>query len=42
MNIAKYIADFPTLISKEFFDVMKEEQIKAYYNNFVKPKILVQ
>ncbi|XP_017752516.1 PREDICTED: nardilysin-like isoform X2 [Eufriesea mexicana] len=41
-NIAKYIADFPTLINKEFFDVMKEEQIKAYYNNFVKPKMLVR
>lgn len=42
MTIAKCIADIPTLITEEFFEVMKQEEIKAYYNNFVKPKKLVR
>ncbi|XP_003401691.1 nardilysin isoform X1 [Bombus terrestris] len=42
MTIAKCIADIPTLITKEFFEVMKEEQTKEYYNNLVKPKSLVR
>ncbi|CAL7942606.1 unnamed protein product [Xylocopa violacea] len=42
MSIAKCIADSPILITKELFEVMKEEQIKDYYNSFVKPKRLVR
>lgn len=42
MTIAKCIADIPTLITKEFFEVMKEEQTKEYYNNLIKPKSLVR
>ncbi|XP_043528977.1 nardilysin-like [Frieseomelitta varia] len=42
MTIANCIADIPTLITKEFFEVMKEEEIKTYYNSFVKPKRLVR
>lgn len=42
MTIANCIADIPALITEEFFEVMKEEEIKTYYNSFVKPKRLVR
>ncbi|KAI4479428.1 hypothetical protein M0804_011213 [Polistes exclamans] len=38
LNICvKYIANCPNLLTKDLFDVMKQEQLKAYYNSFLKP-----
>lgn len=42
ITIAKCIAECPTLITKELFEVMKEVQIKEYYNTFLKPKKLLK
>ncbi|XP_047363441.1 nardilysin-like [Vespa velutina] len=43
LNIcAKYIANSPNLITKDLFDIMKQEQLKAYYNTFVKPAKLAK
>lgn len=42
MTIMKYMADYPNLIRRELFDVMKEQQIKDYYNMFLKPGKLVK
>lgn len=42
MTMAKYMADYPNLIKKELFDVMKEQQIKDYYNMFLKPGKLIK
>ncbi|KAG7214075.1 hypothetical protein KM043_001439 [Ampulex compressa] len=41
-TIAKCIADSPNLVTKDLFEVMKKEQIKAYYNSFLKPRKLVK
>nr|KAF7408943.1 hypothetical protein H0235_013795 [Vespula pensylvanica] len=43
LNIcAKYIANSPNLVTKDLFDIMKQEQLKAYYNTFVKPAKLAK
>ncbi|KAK2589280.1 hypothetical protein KPH14_007833 [Odynerus spinipes] len=43
LNICtKYIANCPNLLTKDLFDVMKQEQLKAYYNTFLKPGQLVK
>ncbi|XP_066596131.1 nardilysin [Prorops nasuta] len=36
-TISQYIADSPNLIKKDLFEVMKEQQLKSYYNKVVKP-----
>lgn len=41
-TVIECMAESPNLISKELFDVMKQEQLKAYYNNFLKPSKLVK
>ncbi|XP_043259344.1 nardilysin-like isoform X2 [Colletes gigas] len=41
-TIATCIAACPTLVTKEFFDVLRKEHVKSYYNTFSKPKKLVQ
>ncbi|XP_012257789.2 nardilysin-like [Athalia rosae] len=41
-TITKYMANCSNLVSKNLFDVMKAEQLKAYYNTFVKPGKLVK
>ncbi|XP_046617809.1 nardilysin-like [Neodiprion virginianus] len=41
-TITKYIADCPNLATQSMFDVMKAEQLKVYYNTFLKPGKLVK
>lgn len=41
-TITKYIADCPNLITEDMFNVMKAEQLKVYYNTFLKPGKLVK
>ncbi|KZC14573.1 Nardilysin [Dufourea novaeangliae] len=41
-TIAKCIAESSTLVTKELFEVMKEKQIKDYYNRFLKPGKLLK
>lgn len=36
------MAESSNLISKDLFDVMKQEQLKDYYNTFLKPRKLVK
>lgn len=38
----KYIVDYPNLVTKEIFEVLKEFQLKKLYNTFIKPKKLVR
>nr|XP_033337586.1 nardilysin-like isoform X2 [Megalopta genalis] len=40
-TIARYIAEYSTLITEELFNVMKKEVIKGYYNKFLRPNELV-
>ncbi|XP_071572686.1 nardilysin [Temnothorax nylanderi] len=47
MTIAKYIVDYPTLVTevqelKELFEIVKVQQLRTYYNTFVKPGKLVK
>ncbi|XP_078042474.1 nardilysin [Augochlora pura] len=39
-TIARYIAEYSQLITEEFFNVMKKEVIKGYYNKFLRPNKL--
>lgn len=38
----KYLVDYPNLVTKELFEVLKEFQLKKLYNTFIKPKKLVR
>lgn len=42
MAIAKYIVDYPTLVTKDLFEIVKVQQLKTYYNTFIKPGKLVK
>ncbi|XP_076299943.1 nardilysin [Lasioglossum baleicum] len=39
-TIAKYIADYATLLTKDLFDVIKKDLTKLYYNKFLRPNKL--
>ncbi|XP_008547472.1 nardilysin [Microplitis demolitor] len=39
-TIVKYISNFPEIVTEDLFKVMKEQQLKAYYNTFLKPSKL--
>ncbi|XP_015592336.1 nardilysin isoform X2 [Cephus cinctus] len=41
-TITRYIADCSKLVTQELFDMMRAEQLKAYYNIFLKPGKLVR
>ncbi|XP_053986881.1 nardilysin-like isoform X2 [Hylaeus volcanicus] len=41
-TIAKSIADCTTLVTKELYNVVKEQHMKNYYNTFLRPKKLVK
>ncbi|XP_043474381.1 nardilysin-like [Leptopilina heterotoma] len=41
-TIIECMAESPNLISKDLFDIMKQEQLKSYYNKFLKPSKLVK
>ncbi|XP_011881239.1 PREDICTED: nardilysin isoform X2 [Vollenhovia emeryi] len=40
--IAKYMVDYPTLVTKDLFEIVKVQQLKTYYNTFIKPGKLVK
>lgn len=40
MIITKYMVDFPNLVTRNLFEVMRAHLTKQYYNSFVKPKKL--
>lgn len=42
MSIAKYMVDYPTLVTKDLFEIVKVQQLKTYYNTFIKPGKLVK
>ncbi|XP_012218457.1 nardilysin-like [Linepithema humile] len=42
MTIGKYIADYSNFDNKELFEVVKRQQLKEYYNTFIKPGKLVK
>ncbi|XP_011685956.1 PREDICTED: nardilysin-like [Wasmannia auropunctata] len=42
MAIAKYMVDYPTLVTKDLFEIVKVQQLKTYYNTFIKPGKLVK
>ncbi|XP_018360056.1 PREDICTED: nardilysin-like isoform X1 [Trachymyrmex cornetzi] len=42
MAIAKYMVEYPTLVTKDLFEIVKVQQLKTYYNTFVKPGKLVR
>lgn len=42
MTIAKYMVDYPTLVTKDLFEIVKVQQLKTYYNTFIKPGKLVK
>ncbi|XP_044007483.1 nardilysin-like [Aphidius gifuensis] len=39
-TIAKYISELSVLVREDLFEVMKKQQIKSYYNMFLKPSKL--
>ncbi|KAL6431065.1 hypothetical protein ACFW04_007066 [Cataglyphis niger] len=39
-TIIKYMVDYPNLVTKELFEVLKEQQLKTFYNAFIKPDSL--
>ncbi|XP_018344745.1 PREDICTED: nardilysin-like isoform X2 [Trachymyrmex septentrionalis] len=42
MAIAKYMVEYPTLVTKDLFEIVKVQQLKTYYNTFIKPGKLVR
>lgn len=42
MTIGKYIADYSNFDNKELFEVVKRQQLKEYYNTFIKPEKLIK
>jgi len=42
MAIAKYMMEYPTLVTKDLFEIVKVQQLKTYYNTFIKPGKLVR
>lgn len=42
MAVAKYMVDYPTLVTKDLFEIVKVQQLKTYYNTFIKPGKLVK
>ncbi|EFN65226.1 Nardilysin [Camponotus floridanus] len=42
LTVMKYIVDYPNLVTKELFEILKEFQLKKLYNTFIKPKKLVR
>ncbi|XP_072762300.1 nardilysin [Anoplolepis gracilipes] len=41
-TVVKYMVDYPNLVTKELFEVLKAQQLKTFYNTFIKPKKLVK
>ncbi|KAM0729058.1 Nardilysin [Formica fusca] len=41
-TVVKYMVDYPNLVTKELFEVLKEQQLKTFYNTFIKPKKLAR
>ncbi|CAL1679205.1 unnamed protein product [Lasius platythorax] len=41
-TVMKYMVDYPNIVTKELFEVMKEQQLKTLYNTFIKPKKLIR
>ncbi|KYN03878.1 Nardilysin [Cyphomyrmex costatus] len=37
MTIAKYMTEYSTLVTKDLFEIVKVQQLKTYYNSFIKP-----
>ncbi|KAL6268113.1 hypothetical protein P5V15_001204 [Pogonomyrmex californicus] len=42
MTIAKYMVNYSTLVTKDLFEIVKVQQLKTYYNTFIKPGKLVR
>ncbi|KAK7789977.1 hypothetical protein R5R35_006809 [Gryllus longicercus] len=41
-TVIKHMANFENNLNQRMFDAMKEEQLKFYYNNFLKPRKMVK
>lgn len=41
-TVIKHMVNFENNLNQRMFDAMKEEQIKSYYNNFLKPRKMVK
>ncbi|XP_018310444.1 nardilysin-like [Mycetomoellerius zeteki] len=42
MTIAKYMVDYPNLVTKDLFEIVKVQQLRILYNKFIKPEKLVK
>ncbi|CAL1679211.1 unnamed protein product [Lasius platythorax] len=40
-TVVKYMVDYPNLVTKELFEVMKEQELKGLYNSFIIPRDLI-
>lgn len=41
-TIAEYIRNYPNLVKVDLFELAKEQQLKKYYNHFIKPQNLAR
>ncbi|KMQ88920.1 nardilysin isoform x3 [Lasius niger] len=39
-TVVKHMVDYPNLVTKDLFEIMKEQQLKTFYNTFVIPREL--